>query len=264
MESSDRKKPGFRCSDGAVSTHSSLPQDELSVKEWMQKNGVPDRVNDEIFIAMAKALDFIDPDKLSMTVVLTAINRFVNETSGSRMAFLDGNQPDRLCAPLKGHIEARGGEVRTNSRVQKIVLNEDTTVRHLQMIGGEDIEADVYVSAMPVDPVKLLLPDEWKSIPHFQQLDNLEGIPVINLQLWFDRKLTAENNLMFSRSPLLSVYADMSRTCREYYDPNRSISHIEGFMLGRHLGHPSARCYASFGFFSKESVKKKDSKARIF
>jgi 15-cis-phytoene desaturase len=76
---------------------------------------------------------------------------------------------------------------------------------------------------MPVDPVKLLLPDEWKSIPHFQQLDNLEGIPVINLQLWFDRKLTAENNLMFSRSPLLSVYADMSRTCREYYDPNRSM-----------------------------------------
>eukprot|EP00667_Euglena_gracilis_P013217 EG_transcript_13616 len=50
-------------------------QDELSVKEWMRRNGVPDRVNDEIFIAMAKALDFIDPDKLSMTVVLTAINR---------------------------------------------------------------------------------------------------------------------------------------------------------------------------------------------
>lgn len=32
-----------------------------------------------------------------------------------------------------------------------------------------------------------------------------------------------ENQLMFSRSPLLSVYADMSRTCREYYDPTRSM-----------------------------------------
>ena len=28
---------------------------------------------------MAKALDFIDPDRLSMTVVLTAMNRFINE-----------------------------------------------------------------------------------------------------------------------------------------------------------------------------------------
>jgi 15-cis-phytoene desaturase len=50
-------------------------QDELSVLQFMQKYGMPDRINDEIFIAMGKALDFIDPDKLSMTVVLTAMNR---------------------------------------------------------------------------------------------------------------------------------------------------------------------------------------------
>lgn len=51
--------------------------DSLTVKEWMKKQGVPDRVNDEVFIAMAKALNFIDPDRLSMTVVLTALNRFL-------------------------------------------------------------------------------------------------------------------------------------------------------------------------------------------
>ena len=42
--------------------------------------GVPARVNDEVFIAMAKALNFIDPDDLSMTVVLTALNRFLQVT----------------------------------------------------------------------------------------------------------------------------------------------------------------------------------------
>lgn len=59
-------------------------QDELSVLEFMKKFGMPDRINDEIFIAMGKALDFIDPDKLSMTVVLTAMNRFINEADGSQ------------------------------------------------------------------------------------------------------------------------------------------------------------------------------------
>lgn len=53
-------------------------QDKLSVTEWMVKQNVPMRVNDEVFIAMAKALNFIDPDSLSMTVVLTALNRFLN------------------------------------------------------------------------------------------------------------------------------------------------------------------------------------------
>lgn len=30
----------------------------------------------------------------------------------------------------------------------------------------------------------------------------------------FDRKLTTVDHLLFSRSPLLSVYADMSTTCK--------------------------------------------------
>ena len=43
---------------------------------------MPDRVNDEVFIAMAKALAFIDPDDLSMTIVLTALNRFLQARTG--------------------------------------------------------------------------------------------------------------------------------------------------------------------------------------
>lgn len=58
-----------------------IEQDKLTVTEWMKKQGVPERVNDEVFIAMAKALAFIDPDTLSMTVVLTALNRFLNVSS---------------------------------------------------------------------------------------------------------------------------------------------------------------------------------------
>jgi 15-cis-phytoene desaturase len=54
-----------------------IDQDHLSVTQWMRQQGVPDRVNEEVFIAMAKALSFIGPDDLSMTVVLTALNRFL-------------------------------------------------------------------------------------------------------------------------------------------------------------------------------------------
>jgi 15-cis-phytoene desaturase len=33
--------------------------------------------------------------------------------------------------------------------------------------------------------------------------------------------LPAVDHLLFSRSPLLSVYADMSTTCKEYYDTEK-------------------------------------------
>ncbi len=198
-------------------------QDELSVLEFMRKYGMPERINEEVFISMAKALDFIDPDKLSMTVVLTAMNRFLNEDDGLQMAFLDGNQPERLCKPMKDYIEERGGEVRINSPVKEIVTNDDGSVKHLLMRSGDIIQADEYVSAMPVDIMKRFVPKAWSQMPYFEQMKELEGIPVINLHMWFDKKLQGVDHLCFSRSPLLSVYADMSTTCKEYYDEEKSM-----------------------------------------
>lgn len=198
-------------------------QDDLTVTEWMRKQGVPDRVNDEVFIAMAKALNFINPDNLSMTVVLTALNRFLQEQHGSKMAFLDGAPPERLCQPMVDYITARGGEVRLNAQLKEFELNPDGTVRGYRLTNGETVEGDKYVSAVPVHILKKLLPDPWKAQQYFKKLEKLDGVPVINIHIWFDRKLSTVDNLLFSRSPLLSVYADMSVACKEYADPDKSM-----------------------------------------
>jgi 15-cis-phytoene desaturase len=118
--------------------------------------------------------------------------------------------------------------VRLNTPIKEFLLNSDGTVRGFLIRGlngsaDEVITADAYVSAMPVDPLKVILPEPWRGMDFFKQLDGLEGVPVINLHLWFDRKLTDIDHLLFSRSPLLSVYADMSNTCREYANPDRSM-----------------------------------------
>ncbi|KAJ3702551.1 hypothetical protein LUZ61_006256 [Rhynchospora tenuis] len=199
-------------------------QDGLTVSEWMKRQGVPDRVNDEVFIAMSKALNFINPDELSMQCILIALNRFLQEKHGSKMAFLDGNPPERLCMPICEHIQSLGGEVRLNSRIQKIELNSDGTVKQFLLTNGSVVTGDAFVFATPVDILKLLLPEEWREISYFKKLEKLVGVPVINVHIWFDRKLkNTYDHLLFSRSPLLSVYADMSVACKEYYDPNRSM-----------------------------------------
>ena len=202
--------------------------DKYSWTEWLKKQNITERVNDEVFIAMSKALNFIGPDEISSTVLLTALNRFLQEKNGSKMAFLDGAPPERLCQPIVDHIRASGGDVFLNSPLKKINLKEDGCVENF-LIGsakeshGKEIEADAYVSAMPVDIFKTILPNEWASKDIFRKLEGLKGVPVINIHLWFDRKLTNIDHLLFSRSPLLSVYADMSITCKEYEDPNRSM-----------------------------------------
>ncbi|MDX2100830.1 MAG: 15-cis-phytoene desaturase [Leptolyngbyaceae cyanobacterium bins.59] len=202
--------------------------DKYSLLEWLQQQGIDERVNSDIFIAASKALTFINPDEVSATIPLTALNRFLQERYGSKIAFLDGSPTERLCQPIVDHIVAGGGQVLLEKPLKEILLNEDGTVKGFLIRGlngapDEIITADVYVSAMSVDVMKVLTPEPWKKQEFFQNLEGLEGVPVINLHLWFDRKLTDVDQLLFSRSDLLSVYADMSITCKEYEDPNRSM-----------------------------------------
>jgi 15-cis-phytoene desaturase len=224
--------------------------DKYSWTEWLRIHNIPERVNDEVFIAMAKALNFIDPDEISSTVVLTALNRFLQEGDGSKMAFLDGNPPQRLCQPIVDYVTARGGEVHLDSPLREIALDADGNVSGFRIGGikgreGTTLTADAYVSALPVDPFKLLLPAPWKELPYFQKLDGLNGVPVINIHLWFDRKLTEIDHLLFSRSPLLSVYADMSNTCREYEDPDRSMLELVFAPAKDWIGRPDEEIVAA-------------------
>jgi len=212
--------------------------DKYTLAEWLKRQGIDERVNSDIFIAASKALTFLEPDQVSATVVLTALNKFLRERYGSKIAFLDGAPPTRLCQPIADYITSRGGEVRTNAGVREIVLNRDGTVRGFLLKGGELVTADCFVSAMSVDALKLLIPEQWRGLTYFQKLEGLEGVPVINVQIWFDRKLTDVDHLLFSRSPLLSVYADMSNTTKEYANKDRSMLELVLAPAEQWIGRP--------------------------
>lgn len=105
------------------------------------------------------------------------------------------------------YVTARGGEVHTSVALREIVLNEDLSVQSFVMADREgqqrfEVTADAYVSAMSVDAIKLLLPQPWQDLPFFQKLNGLEGVPVINVQIWFDRKLPTVDHLLFSIAPV--------------------------------------------------------------
>jgi 15-cis-phytoene desaturase len=68
-------------------------QDELSVTEFMRKYGMPERINEEVFVAMAKALDFIDPGRSPATLPPF----FSCETLTATHEWVQTNCPWRSC-----------------------------------------------------------------------------------------------------------------------------------------------------------------------
>jgi 15-cis-phytoene desaturase len=202
--------------------------DKYTFTEWLRLHGIGEDISTDIFIAVCKSLKFIDPDVISATIPLRALNKFLQQKDGSCIAYLDGAPPERLCQPIADYIIAHGGEVHTSSALKRIVLDSEGKVEKLIMRGQDgasdrEILADAYVSAMSVDAIKNFMPEFWQGLPYFQQLEHLEGVPVISVQIWFDRKLTDIDHTLFSRSPILSVYSDMSNSCKEYADPDKSM-----------------------------------------
>ena len=79
----------------------------------------------------------------------------------------------------------------------------------LQLITVFTPFASIYdaASVRAVDILKQKVPDRWQGLPYFSRLEKLVGVPVINVHIWFDCKLSTVDHLLFSRSRLLSVYA---------------------------------------------------------
>jgi uncharacterized protein with NAD-binding domain and iron-sulfur cluster len=76
---------------------------------------------------------------------------------------------------------------------------------------GRLLTADAYVSAMPVHNLWKTLPPALRAREPFAALRRLHGIPVMTVQLYFDRPVTGVDNLVFSSGTHLSVYAELSR-----------------------------------------------------
>ena len=53
-----------------------------------KKTNIPERVNDEVFIAMSKALNFIGPDEISSTVTTNCIKPLLTRKTDQKWHFL--------------------------------------------------------------------------------------------------------------------------------------------------------------------------------
>lgn len=195
-------------------------QDSVSYEAWHLRHGMSRRSLADFFDTMALALNFRKSRDVSAKLLLTVLSHFGKETDASRVAFLKGSPETRLFRPLLAYLQRRGVEVRFNARVSEVLYNPITnTVDGFAMTDGSVIKGDAYVSAMPVHNLWKALPPVMRRIQPFEGLRHLHGVPVMTLQLYFDRAVTGVDNLIFSSGTHLSVYAELGQICPDYRDP---------------------------------------------
>ncbi|MEO5951273.1 MAG: FAD-dependent oxidoreductase [Chloroflexia bacterium] len=203
-------------------------QDNLSWESWHNRHGLSRRSMGDFFDTMALALNFSTGKEVSAKLLLTVLSHFGKETEGSRVAFLKGSPEIRLFRPLLEKLSNMGVDVRFNSKVHSVKFDAaSNAVTGFEMEDGSTIEGDAYVSAMPVHNLWKTLPAALRERKPFSGLRHLHGVPVITVQLYFDRPVTGVDNLIFSSRSHMSVYAELGNICPDFKETLNGRSMVE-------------------------------------
>jgi zeta-carotene desaturase len=188
-------------------------QDHMTYAEWHRLHGASEHSLEKLWRAIALAMNFIEPNVISARPMITIFKYFGTDYEATKFGFFRKNPGDSMIEPMRQYIQSKGGRIFIDARLNRFDLNDDHSVSQAVLSDGHAVTADAYISALPVHSLKKLLPPEWLQHAYFRNLHQFTGSPVANCQLWFDRKITDTDNLMFSQGTVFATFADVSITC---------------------------------------------------
>lgn len=219
--------------------------DDITFTEWFTQLGGSRGSLDRMWDPIAYALGFIDCDNISARAMLTIFMLFAIRTEASVLRMLEGSPQTGLHDPIIKYLEDRNVKINLRTGCRDIVheLDENglpTRVKGIK-VGpkNEYKEFDVVVAALDVPGIKKVLPESFRQYPMFDNIYNLDTVPIATVQVRFDGWVTEMNdmnamtdlsgdksdgkapgidNLLYSADAEFSCFADLALTSPgEYY-----------------------------------------------
>ncbi|EKQ68653.1 zeta-carotene desaturase [Leptolyngbyaceae cyanobacterium JSC-12] len=213
--------------------------DDVSFADWFRRHGGSQNSLKRMWDPIALALGFINTEEISARCMLTIFMMFAAKTEASRLNMLAGSPAEYLHQPILNYLEARGTRIHTRRQTRRILFEErdgQTQVTGIAIANGDTediITADAYLAACDVPGIQRLLPAEWRKWKEFDNIYQLEAVPVVTVQLRFDGWVTEMNdpeqyqqvkhavglnNLLYSADADFSCFADLALTSpKDYY-----------------------------------------------
>jgi zeta-carotene desaturase len=234
--------------DGALQDIRNL--DNISFSDWFIGKGGSRGSIKRMWDPIAYALGFMDCDNTSARCMLTIFQLFAVRTEASILRMLEGSPNEFLHKPIVKYLEERGVKIFLNKRVLELIYDKDaegkpTVMKGFKTAGNsggaapEERLFDVVVAATDVPGIQKLLPDDFRKYKQFDNVYNLDAVPVQTVQLRFngwvtelqdkekmkdilgdksDGKAPGLDNLLYSPDVEFSCFADLALTSPgDYY-----------------------------------------------
>jgi zeta-carotene desaturase len=209
--------------------------DNISFADWFRKHGGNNHSLRRMWDPIALALGFIDTENISARCMLTIFMMFASKTEASKLNMLAGSPQEYLHQPILKYLTDRGVKIHTRRQLREIKYTNDQ-INGLVIADGDRLEtitADAYVCALDVPGIQRAIPPAWREQKFFDNIYELDAVPVATVQMRFDGWVTEMNdaqqrqqldkaagldNLLYSADVDFSCFADLAVTSpHDYY-----------------------------------------------
>lgn len=158
--------------------------------DWLSENGQSSTVQRRFWhVVLVSALSE-SLDRISLRHARKVfVDGFLRNRNGWEVAVptvpLDEIYSSRVLPVLR----ELGIDVRVGAGVERVLISDDKAVG-VELRGGEQLDADHVVLAVPHWRVLALLPESFVEMAELQQIERLEAAPISSVHLWYDRPLT--------------------------------------------------------------------------
>jgi squalene-associated FAD-dependent desaturase len=126
---------------------------------------------------------------------------FLRDRNGANVGWAKVGLSALLAAAAREYIECRGGEVKAGEGVSRLQLDDGRAV-----VAGPENEAEFVVLAMDPRSLLSLLPKPLREEPFFARVSQIGTSPIVNVHLWYDRKVTDIEFAAFLNTPMQWVF----------------------------------------------------------
>jgi 15-cis-phytoene desaturase len=191
--------------------------DDRSIRTWWAQVSRSKLALDRVVTPFCRAIQFTDVDEFSAYNFLGWARNTMVRPLRARLGGYRGVREQTIFQPWAADLERRGVVIRTGVAVEEILYDPgDRSISGLRLAGGETLEADLYVVALPPWVFMPMVPPALQDHPFFADIAALPTAPAISVQMWLDRVVTELDGFTLVPDSDTPVYQDQARITYPY------------------------------------------------
>jgi squalene-associated FAD-dependent desaturase len=180
--------------------------EQITFKEWLDRQGQTELAVQNFWnLLLVPTLNDHVRDVSANLGLMIVQEGMLTGSHSADLGYPQRGLLEALGEPAREYLFNRGARLILSSPIRSLMVKSGE-VRAVELNSGEIRSGRVFVSALPFDALLRVLPQEALEMPYFQRLTNLESSPIVNIHLWYDREVMAQDFCAFVDSPLQWVF----------------------------------------------------------